>query len=170
MEKYPDFYKNRVHISSVLHNLNSIVTIQTYFRNKFNLFSYIASLNPNNVKNTDKMDSMYKRKGDNFSLFSVDGKKTDKKRPNEKEMRLFICDILNLKYKTLYELVCKKYVRAPAQKTCIPFSRELFFTAKGEIYPCETIARAYPLGKILDDQNVEFSPYQIAKLYNDKIK
>lgn len=59
-----------------------------------------------------------------------------------------------------------KTLNFPAQKTCLPFSRELFLSVTGDIFPCETIPRTHPIGKISENGYVDFSLKKIAETYN----
>lgn len=166
---YPKYYSNNIHISSVLHSLNSINGINSFIKERFGLFSYIGELNTNNVKNVSKFNQIFKSKDGVFCVTTLSGDVVEQHRPNEKSIDFFLDTVLNRKIMKISDLRrgCRSLI--PTQKTCIPFTKELFLTVKGEIYPCETIARIYPLGKISNNGNVDLSPARIAKLYNDKL-
>lgn len=67
--------------------------------------------------------------------------------PGNNEIDIFIEKVLQLKNnKSGVFMHDRIYNKLPAQKTCIPFSRKLFLTVKGFIYPCETIDQKIPLG------------------------
>lgn len=72
-KSYPFYYKNNMHISSVLHNLNDISEIQTYVKDRLQLGSYIGELNTNNIKNIYMFKKMYKSKEGTFEITSQCG-------------------------------------------------------------------------------------------------
>lgn len=168
---YPFYYKNNMHISSVLHNLNDISEIQTYVKDRLQLGSYIGELNTNNIKNVYAFKKMYKSKDGTFEVKSKSGKTKKEHRPNEKKIYHFLHHILRNSYVTITNIIQKNssYILSSCQKTCLPFNRELYLTVKGDIFPCETIPQTYPLGYIRNG-NVYLSPTYITNLYNNKMK
>lgn len=168
---FPKYYEKNIHISAVLHHLNSINGIQEYVKNRLNLFPYIGSLNTNNIKDLKKFTEMYRSKDEMFSVISYQGNIINQHRPNEKHLKHFLCTVLHRSFRTIVDLLQQDvYISFPAQKTCLPFNKELFLTVKGEIFPCESIARTYPLGNISEGNSVNLSPAYIADLYNRKIE
>lgn len=91
--KYPDFYRNNIHVSAVLHNLNRINEIQDYIKKELNLFVYIGSLNINNIKNKERFSYMHRNKDGYFEIKN----QIKEVRPNEKHLNQFVCKIIQKK-------------------------------------------------------------------------
>ena len=114
--------------------------------------------------------AMYKRKEDYFYVNTYQGDVIQRIRPNEKHLDQFLHNVVRCSFKTLFDILQQENITMyPVKNTCLPFNRELFLTSKGKIFPCETIARTYPLGYI-SDNIVHLSPSYIANLYNKKIQ
>ena len=50
--------------------------------------------------------------------------------------------------------------------TCSPFSKKIFVSTDGLLYPCEIIHRDYPLGEVMNGK-IQISYRQIAAFYNE---
>jgi uncharacterized protein len=170
---HPKYFANNVQFASVLHAKNDIISVQTYFKNTFGKMPTISSLNTSNLnkQKKDKFGLLYKAKHGVIPNIDVSGGKYIRV-PGNNEIEILLSKVLQLNSNNLIELLKrKKYKKSPAQKTCIPFSRKLFLTTKGYIYPCETISRKIPLGfynRDIDDFNLDVN--QVSHIYNELLK
>ncbi len=168
--KYPQFFSNNIHFTSVLHNKNDINSVYKFFKDTFEKSTTISSLNTLNIRESAKQDfyKIYKPKSKPITVKNKYGKERTIRRPGDKEIKIFIEKVLRIPNGSfLRRIFDDKTIKTPAQRTCFPFAKKLFITAKGEIYPCESINRETPLGCISQKGDRDILDLeQIANTYN----
>ena len=158
----PKYYKAKVVLHSVLHNLNSVDEISK-FAKSLNLRYTISSINHDGIQ-PDQVD----RFNEMFKTVSSEFVNTSNELINENyfdipEVRKFNTllrkhsGIFYDSYKDLFVLD-KKSEQNYITGTCIPFSRKVFITVEGNILPCERISQINQLGTIKGDSvHIDFN-------------
>ena len=170
-DKYPDYFKNNVTFNSVLHNKNSVKSIVDFFKKEFDIIPRIGEINNIGIKPEQavRFKEMYRNRTE--SLLQAENYE-------KLEKDLFV---ESNKYRTLL-LFIKKYggntysyntlflnkhgIKHYPTGTCIPFSRKMFVTVNGKIFPCERIGHQYVLGTV-ENNKVELDFPKIAAIYNN---
>ena len=172
-EKYPTFFDQNIEFASVLHDKNDINSIRKFFKLTFDKYPLISSLNTYNIKSTkkDEFYKMFRPKEKPISIKKDDGSAVKVKRPNVKEIEVFISEVLKIQPESISDVVFEQNIKKmPARKTCLPFSKKLFITVNGKILPCENINHENPLGNTKNSKNKILNPENIAKVYNELMK
>lgn len=170
-DKYPDYFSKYVDFNSVLHDRNSVIEAATCIYNEFEKLPGISELNTNGVK-SEKKDLFYeifKDTGDDFDKTEFPKKLENvfKQSPSYHD----ISDIVyylstNVYNKSFSDILMDRQVinKKIPTGTCIPFSRKIFISATGLIYPCERIGNDFEFGKIEDKLQIDYSA--IASMFN----
>jgi len=170
-DRYPQYFEESVNFNAVLHNMNSVPMIFSFFNKTFNKIPRIAPLNTSGIK-----PEMHEEFWETYSFF--DEKKLSPQEYSALEENMFI-NLSNIQelsnfihyhtsscYKDYYDLIYRNpnTPRLPTG-TCIPFSKKIFITVKGMILPCERVGNEYSLGKITS-KTVQMDFNKIAHRYN----
>lgn len=152
IKKYPDYYKEKVNIHSVLHNRNSYKDTFLFVFNNLYKKPTLSSLNSNGIRLDKKKD---------FHLMFKDAMGSYKEAMNCKEVVentffervdvVLLKDMFaNFSGNTIYayndffsQNKMKKYIPTG---TCFPFSKRIFLTVNGKLLPCERIGQELPVG------------------------
>jgi uncharacterized protein len=148
------FFDRNVIFNTVLHQGNNATEIARFFQNKFNKTPLMSEISP--ITSNPKLKGlMYiKQEEENKRNFSLSIDDSD----------LFT----NSKYICHYNLFFYPFPSAKNQinnGTCVPFSKCVFMTAKGLIFPCERISHDYIMGEIKDN-SVCLDYQKAADVYN----
>jgi len=171
-EKYPDHFLKRVDFMAVLHNKNSVSQIHNFFKKHFDKTPFITELYPNGVKDSQKeifwktysnvSESLYQ--SEDYSLIEKD---MFLETPEIHKVNKFLAYRTDFSFKNYKDLIYSD-IEPPVTPTgtCLPFSRKIFLSAKGDILPCERVAGHHcGLGNVTRDK-VELNFAQIAEKYN----
>lgn len=163
-KSYPYFFKNNINFNSVLHNRNSVKSINDYFSDNFNKRSNISELNPVGLSpaKVKEFNDIFKEKDDVFDpskLANIIRSSITRKVATflRQYSRNYYDDILNL-------YIDRDTTVWPCTGTCSPFSKKIFLTVNGKILPCERIGHNYPLGN-LNNGIIKLDPKTISELY-----
>lgn len=174
--RYPDFFQKRISFNSVLHDMNSVEECSTFLFNTFGKDPMTNELNPFGVapEKKEEFEKMYRSKFDDYN--NITDLNTKERLQNYSprlmtfEKVLFTMKLLNYNVdfgRVLTEnyLGNDKTVSYYPTNTCIPFSRRVFVTAKGLIYPCERIGNELSFGHV-EKQDVLIDKKAIVHNYN----
>jgi uncharacterized protein len=168
-KRYPTFYRNKVGINSVIHNLSDKKEIYDYIFKTYNKrpeFTNVVleSLKSENIKAFKKKFMATGKKNDTSINYNEDYEIDSLK----SSLTIFIGKMTNYFTKDLNSLLYPNKFSGKYTGTCIPFSKKIFVTSKGLILPCENIEHKHYLGRLNNGQ-LDFDIKQIAKLYNKYI-
>lgn len=168
-KEYPSYFKKNILFNTVSHNLNPLEDIVSFFKEEFDKLPLVNALNNNNIREEKKsefkvMNSKPQETKD-IRVTIGDTKKIDPIRQNISSFTRSFSDNLFTTYKDLFTSPQKNKTFIPTG-TCLPFSRKVFLTTDGNIYPCERIQTNYPLG-FVDENSVKIDFNKVAKFYND---
>lgn len=164
-DKHPIYFENNISFNSVLHNRNSVESINAYFKNKFNKRSSIAEINENgiNPEMKDAFSKVFKEKED-----VIDSLRIPYLLRNSWSTKVlnFIRQFTNNYYTEISDLYVNKGKSSyPCSGTCSPFGKKIFLTVNGKILPCEKIGHNYPLGYLINNK-VDLNIKSISSFYN----
>lgn len=167
--KYPVYFKSHVNFNAVLQNRNSVSEIYFYFKNEFNKIPQISELNNYGISpvNRSSFETMFRNYEQ--SIFSSSNSKVLLKNlfisiPYMKDLSRFVWQYTNM-LRSVNDFIKNSQMTHIPTGTCIPFSKKIFVTTRGEIYPCETIQRNYPIGSV-SSKGVVIDFANIATFYN----
>ena len=173
---YPEYFKHYVSINSVLHDRNTMASIQEYINKEFGIQPKISELNNVGVKSEtlQEFQRMYRQKDYYIPDYSaIDNVESLLSYPSIKDMILYIhkCsgNVFNVYSDLLYDDSKHSYIPSG---TCIPFAKKMFITVDGKILPCEKINQKFSIGHVskkglnldLDHIASEFNAY-LSKLH-----
>lgn len=164
-EKYPSFFEQRISFNAVLHNRNSVDDIIKYFGTKYGKIPSISEMNTTGVNANKKIEfnEMYKS-ADTPLIDNCDTKLGSNSKLYKALQRYVQCYSSRFFEDYLDLLRTTDRPKLPTG-TCIPFSRKVFITVNGEIFPCERIPRKFIMGQIREDKlNLDYE--NCAKIYN----
>jgi len=156
-QNHPEYFKERVHFLSVLHNRNDVEPILHFFKTHFNKTPQISMLDSSGISE-DKKDE-FREMFQNMwqSLY---------KSPNCEAIEneyflttpkgLLLAQFLyntsgNIFYNYNQLLMSKIGNDKIYTGTCTPFSKKLFVAVDGKILPCERIEHDFEVGYVHDD-------------------
>lgn len=173
MVNYPQYFQSNVNFNSVLHNRNSVSDTYNYIKTEFNKTPRVNELNSTGVKfvKVEEFNQMYKNITE--SLYQSNEHELIKE-----EMFVNLIEIIEISlfiykysgnyfqnYNDLLQLN-NKGIRSTPTGTCFPFSKKMFVSVTGKIYPCERIGSQFELGVVKNNQiNIDFDC--IAVKYNN---
>ncbi len=166
--KYPDFY-DRIRFNAVLNNNSTVLEVYDFFKHlgKIPKISEISQSGVNKI-HQDELLSIYKSKNDDLNKNKDLNYKNSLsfEFPKTKLLAHVLQKFTNNNYDHYFDIFQnknnKEYVPTG---TCIPFSKRVFITASGKIFPCEKIGHHYSLGKV-NKTGVELNFDSVAEKYN----
>lgn len=164
-EKYPDFYNKNVTFSTVLHDKNEEYQVNDFFLKNFNKKSSYSS-----IKSLDKKDENLFQNTP-IDLFDVIRNEKDYSKfvtsnlPHD--FMMFFKNYLGTITNNYSEIINKKFKsKYFPTGTCLPFSKKIFISAQGNIYPCERINFRFVMGRI-SSKEVDIDTKEVADNYNN---
>jgi len=159
--KYPDFYE-KINIMTVLHDKNPRNEVDNYMKNILNKnpnYSSITTIDTNPTKQKEIQEIAINQYIHN-----------SKKNPIDRDTIVELNTHRNNNYFRNYEMLIKKNEEIRKVKcstgTCMPFSKRLYLTVDGKIYPCERVSENDYLGEITNN-HINLNLYTISNFYND---
>jgi len=170
-KRHPEYFKKLVFFNSVLHNKNSVSSINAFFKTHIGKMPDINEINAVGIRpemreeflktHRNLVESLYE--AEDYSLYE---KNNFIQNPNTREALTTIFQYstnVYHEYSHLTRPVGKKPTIPTA--TCLPFSRSIFITVNGKILPCERVGQEVALGYV-DDNEVKLDIPQLVKKYN----
>ena len=166
---YPTYFQNNVEFNSVLNNFNSVKTLRSYFIQNYNKTPSIGEINTSGIhpKQTDFFKKIYKSKIESEEEAALDSNSTYyQDSPDYPRIARYLQTHSPFFYSDYNELLLgkNKQEKLPTG-TCLPFSKKVFITVTGKIFPCERISHKYFLGS-LHGGEVHLDFDEIANKYN----
>lgn len=166
-KKYFDDYVNFI---SVLHDRNSVKSINEFIYTRYKKIPTIIELNISDCKpeKKDFLERMFQSKRENENKYQ--NEELMKIKEIQKGTSFYNDLVVFLKYYNInYYIFNKTSLYNKKEKylptgTCLPFSLKIFLTVKNKILPCEKINFRYSLGEISDHIEIDFQ--EIVKKYN----
>ena len=166
---YPDFFLSNVTFNSVITNRTTVDSTMLYVQERYGKSPSTSEINNVGINplmlNTFK--EMYRSKNDDLKI-------QEKHAPNSFELasnfervakyfqmysEYFFSDYNELLY------LSNTNKSKPPTGTCLPFTKKIFVTVNGKIFPCERIGAAYSLGQI-ENGELQIDYQNIADKYN----
>jgi len=169
--KFPSYFEEKVRFNAVLHNMNTVPRIHHFFKTTFGKFPGVSLLNTSGIAE-NQLESFRKL----FSFIDERNYKPDEYRilekdmflnlPNTQKLSLFLHKENDFAFEDYNELIYLKesQTRFPIG-TCMPFSKKVFITVNGKIFPCERIGHQHVLGYISPTNGVSIDFEAIAQKY-----
>ena len=174
-EKYPKYYLNHIRFNAVLHDRNSIEAISSYIYEKFGKYPMINELNVFGVRSElqKKFDKMFQSKVESYE--KINNPKLAENLRHSSPKSIEYAKYLNFFNTKQFNrpLSCFFYSKSSRRKdvqtlptgTCLPFSKKIFISVTGKIYPCERIGNEINFGSV-NKKGVNINYSRITKIYN----
>ncbi len=173
---YPSFFARNVKFNSVLHNRNSVKDTNSFIFTRYQKYPMTNELNVFGIAKSKRSDflKIFHSKTKDFSLMTEDEKKEyENQSPFMYQYKRWAFNTLMKTYSTnLLNALSEDYVSPKTSinlklptKTCIPFSRKIFVSVNGDLFPCERIGNEFDFGRIYDGK-VEIHFDKIISQYN----
>ncbi len=163
-KRYPKYFETNVSFNSVIHKNNSYFDADSFIFQRYGKHPILSDLTTDGLKHEYKevLISNYNKTTNNKfnDTFGEDNFAQD---PMFAEAIRFIYNELNIVYADYFDLFVGKRKFWKPTGTCLPFSRKLFVTCNGDIFPCENVPRKLSFGNAKNKLNIDFE--QTAKFY-----
>lgn len=165
--KHPNYFKTNVNFNAVLHNKNSVDSIYSFFKDKYEKIPHISELKSSGIKDYKLFNSI-----NNQMEKSIAGSTNKSILINDlfinipffKSLSLFINQYSDSKLENMFNVFNTERTYIPTG-TCIPFSKKIFLTSNKLILPCEIVGQEFHLG-IINNGKVEINYDNIASKLN----
>jgi len=168
-KRYPDFFKTSVNILSVLHSANSHSEIYSYIEKEFEIEPKILPLSTDNI-NISKFQEFKKIWHDPSVSYNNYLKSFRGAIPFHKDSSAYMLSRYSLGLSFQIKFKDKNFMTSNKPSflsgTCLPFFKEIFMTADGNLCYCERIPAKYSLGKVMNNK-VYLDFDKIAKGHNN---
>jgi len=164
-QEYPDFFQNNIDFISVLHNRSSYIEILDYFK-QFGKVPTFTPLSTNNIKLSKKKE---------FPNFTYKGIKQEEISAIERKYPEYYKGYFNTQelirpycstpHRNILGLFSKTQDIYPG-KSCLLFSKRVFVTNSGLLFPCEKTDREYCFGKI-NEKGIAIYTKRINQCYKE---
>jgi len=168
---YPDFFNTNVNIMSVLHNRNSVEQTVSFCMTQFNKIPNCSRLNDSGIASQKR--ALFTEMSE--VVHQKPSKKTEKAMMKVgaglTESIHFLMTFSGFHFYDYNELLYKNKMnnnRRVPTGVCIPFSREVYMTINGNLYPCERLDACFSMGNIHD--TIVFDIEQITSRLNQYLK
>lgn len=168
---YSDYFKKKIRFITVMHNLNNMQDVFSFFYHEFDKIPHFSEVNPIGVKPEleQEFDSLVRPKPSvrDERLDAEMAQVLDLNSSQSNKLQHFIFHYSGNIYDNYNELLVKRErIDYLPTATCIPFSKRIFMTVNNKIFPCERIGHRFVLGEVMDKE-VKIDCEHIAKKYND---
>ena len=174
-EKYPEYYANHIRFNSVLHDRNSVETVSSYIYKTFGKYPMTNELNVFGVRSElqKEFNKMFLSKAESYEKINSQKLAEDLRCSSPKSieyakyLNFFNIKQFNKPLSCFFypESSLKKETRVLPTGTCLPFSKKIFISVTGKIYPCERIGNEINFGSV-NEKGVNIDYSSIAKIYN----
>lgn len=174
-KKYPDYFVRNVDFNAVLHNLNDVPGLLSFFKQEFDKVPMISELNAAGIRKDQKDIFLKTFRSMRDDLFQANNRENLTKQlgfeaPDTQEMFFYFNTSLGNVFETYSDLLSKNdNVPQIPSGTCLPFSRKLFVKANGKIMPCERIHHNFSAGSVKEGK-VYLDIQEVADCFNFYLK
>lgn len=170
--KYPEYFETHVNFNAVLHNRNTVESIYTYFKTKYNKMPRIGEISSVGISKDrrDEFVKTYQNSKESLNQsehYSEIIKDMTFKLATYQSLATYIMRYSDFVYYDYNELLYgkSKLENSVPSGTCMPFSKKVFMTVNNKLFPCEKIGHQFALGKVSTDE-VDIDFEYIADKYN----
>lgn len=174
--EYPAFFAEKVSFNSVLHDRNSVRDASAFIFERYGVYPITSELNVFGISKKMQQEFLriFRSKTAEFDTMSKEDREAHESRsPYRHGYAKWVSTALKSSYsKNISDAFAEQYsecgsssVREIPTKTCIPFSRKIFVTVNGGIFPCERIGNEFYFGRVADGR-VEIDYDRILSQYN----
>lgn len=174
--RYPIYFEKYVEFSSVLHNKNSVESAISYIYNRFGKVPMVGELSTNGIAKDkhEEFSKMYSDKRDGFESFVKNCGMLKEDIQLASPQILILHNFLDAFVDGMYHRYTDLFVQIEDSYfiptgTCSPFSRKIFLTVNGKLFPCEKIGQTVPLGYVSQGE-VHLDIENIMDFYHRKFK
>lgn len=171
-ENYPDYFRESVQFNAVIHNRNTVEGVLDFVKREFDKTPRISELNDSGI-NPEKVDEFFKT----FQNIAVSLEKSKHRERTEQTYFIELPKVRGLgifttrftdNYVRTYDefFISTNCERLYSPGTCIPFSKKIFVTSTGKVYPCERIGEDHPLGSVDEVNGLQIDRESIVAFYN----
>lgn len=166
---YPNFFLNNVDFNSVITNRTTNSSTISYIQKRYGKTPSTSEIN--NVGINPLMlrtfQEMYQPKNDDLSIQEEHTPDSFKHAPKFENVAKYFQMYSEYFFSDYNELLYLSNTSKskPPTGTCLPFTKKIFISAYGKIFPCERIGFTYSLGKIQNGV-VELDYQNVADKYN----
>lgn len=166
---YPDFFIKNVNFNSVITNRTTSNSTISYIKERYKKTPSTSEINNVGI-NPSMLDiyrEMYQPKNDDFSIQEKHAPNYFKDAPNFDNVAKYFQMYSEYFFSDYNELLYLSNTNKnkPPTGTCLPFSKKIFISSQGKIFPCERIGATYSLGKI-ENGVMQLDFQSIADKYN----
>ena len=166
-QNYPVFFDKNVYVMTVLHNKNSVEQASHFCMTHFNKTPSCSKLNDSGVH--PKKRKLFSEMSEILPI--KPSRKTEKAQmkfgPGILGIIHFLRFFSGFHFYNYNELLRKdpiNEVKRIPTGVCVPFSREIYMTINGDLYPCERLDCCFAMGNIHDEHVLNAE--QMASRYN----
>lgn len=157
--KYPLYFKKNISFNSVLHNRNSIAKTSEYIFTKYGKITSISELAETKSIEINKIKVDY---SDDYFKNETAINKSITYSPYQSVL-INLAQKCNKIIDSVISIENEHESSKIPTGTCLPFSKKIYITTKGDILPCERVSYKYAFGNI-NDKYLDFD--KIASFYN----
>lgn len=173
---YPAYFEKYVEFSSVLHNRNSVENAISYIYNRFGKIPIVGELSTNGIakEKREEFMKMYSDKRKGFEAFSQGCGLVKDDIQLASPQILLMHNFLDAFVGGMYHRYTDLFVNIEDSYffptgTCSPFSRKIFLTVNGKLFPCEKIGQMFPLGYVSQGE-VHLKVDDVIEVYQKKFE
>lgn len=149
---YPDYFLNNVTFNSVITNRTTATSTISYIQNRYGKSPSTSEINNVGINPLmlDTFQEMYQPKNEDIIINNNHNQDSFKNLPffeNVAKYFQMYYEYFFSDYNDLLFLSDTNSRKTPTG-TCLPFTKKIFISAKGKIFPCERIGAKFSLGKI----------------------
>ncbi|MCL2289314.1 MAG: radical SAM peptide maturase [Bacteroidetes bacterium] len=170
-KEYPEFFEQKLNFLTVLHNKNSVEQATHFCMTHFNKAPLCSSLNSSGINPQKKALFSEMSEIGSIKLSKKSTKAMMKNGIGVTENIHFLRFFSGFFFPNYNELLSKENMsefRKFPTGVCLPFSRKIYMTLNGNLYPCERLDTCFALGNVHDSKVLDAE--QIASQYNQYFK
>lgn len=163
-ETYPDYFAKCISFNSVLHDRNSVRSIQEFIFKEFGKVSQVSELNNFGIceSKQEEFDNMFHKVIDDVSVSDPDFVEHF---PDLMGLFRFVGKMSGNYFASHSYLLKKTSNKQCLTGTCLPFAKKMFITVNGKVLPCEKIDQKYALGHVTAE-GIELDLAKVARIYS----
>lgn len=173
--KYPSYFKDKVNFNSVLHDRNSMQEADDFIYSRYGKHPMTNELNVFGIAKDKRevfLKMFHSKIGEYEKLENQDKVENLRFSPYLPQYEKWFFESPLINYSMNLSAVLqhvymdnKQKIKKLPTKTCIPFSRKVFVTTSGKLFPCERIGNEFDFGTVSNGLvTIKFSA--IVEAYN----
>lgn len=164
--KYPNYYKDNVSFSVVLHDKNEETSVRKFFDENYDKTPIVSVIRDSDT-DTPQRFQYHPSTQHNYLEEIVDMKSFLKTGDAQAFFKFITYYGRNVADNYgVYDFSSLNDIPRHPTGVCLPFAKKIFVTAQGKLLPCERVNFKYSLGYIKNN-TVFFDENEVAKTYNE---